>query len=35
MFASLVAVLREILAELKTIAENTTPAGTDDEEAQG
>lgn len=35
MFASLVAVLREILAELKTIAENTTPTQTNEEEAQG
>lgn len=34
MFASIVAVLREILAELKKIADNTTPAGTDND-AQG
>lgn len=34
MFASILAVLRLILAELEKISENTTPAGSD-EEAQG
>ena len=38
MFATIIKVLRLILAELQTIAENTTPAGGDDtggDDAQG